>query len=497
MKDALDLVEFANGPVESRWGGLRAEMGHPAPFHLKILGVGNEQWGGTYFERYVVFEKALKERHPDLRIVSTSGPGVDDGNWNFAWGKFRGGVHADIVDEHYYRPPAWFLQNEARYDRQDRSGPRVFAGEFAAHRRDRKSALDAAIHEAAFMTGLLRNADLVVMSSYAPLFAREGFTQWRPDLIYFDATRAMPTPSYHVQAMFGRNRPGRILPMQVEGNTGSTPTGGRVGVGTWATQAEFKDVVVRKGDQVLYNSAETGEKGWKYESGKWAVADGVLAQSAGDEPAVALVGDPAWKDYTLSLKARKTGGNEGFLIPEAAGGDEKDGGTSGVVATPSTPLEIAGINTPHVPGRIETGRWYDVRAEVFRHGRALFSGQRGGPSCEAARTAADPHRRGDQPGPSRDHRARLEPRRCGGGELVVATPGLERRWPRDRFGAHLRQPERCQHPGRAWGRRGLARGTPGGEGHRALRPAGPGRTRSCGFRQGAETSTRIRQTIRI
>ncbi|MFO1489621.1 MAG: alpha-L-arabinofuranosidase C-terminal domain-containing protein [Kiritimatiellia bacterium] len=351
--------------MESRWGGLRAEMGHPAPFHLKILGVGNEQWGGTYFERYVVFEKALKERHPDLRIVSTSGPGVDDGNWNFAWGKFRGGVHADIVDEHYYRPPAWFLQNEARYDRQDRSGPRVFAGEFAAHRRDRKSALDAAIHEAAFMTGLLRNADLVVMSSYAPLFARAGFTQWTPDLIFFDETRAMPTPSYHVQAMFGRNRPGRILPMQVEGNTGSTPTGGRVGVGTWATQAEFKDVVVRKGDQVLYNSAETGEKGWKYESGKWAVADGVLAQSAGDEPAVALVGDPAWKDYTLSLKARKTGGNEGFLILfEATGGDEKGWWNIGGWGNTEHALEIAGISTPHVPGKIETGRWYDIRVEV-------------------------------------------------------------------------------------------------------------------------------------
>jgi alpha-N-arabinofuranosidase len=217
VQDALDLIEFANGPATSAWGAKRAAMGHPEPFNLKFIGVGNEQWGDDYFARYQIFTAALRAKYPKIKIVTGAGPGVDDKSWQFAWEKFRSGTAADIVDEHYYRLPQWFLENATRYDRQDRSGPRVFAGEFAAHEPDRRSTLRAAMSEAAFITGLVRNSDLVTMSSFAPLFAREGAYQWRPDLIWFDNTRVYGTGSYYVQLLYSRNRPDAVLPTQVEG----------------------------------------------------------------------------------------------------------------------------------------------------------------------------------------------------------------------------------------------------------------------------------------
>jgi alpha-L-arabinofuranosidase len=224
VQDALDLIEFANGAATSPWGARRAAMGHPQPFNLKFLGVGNEQWGEDYFARHRVFQAALKAKHPEIQLVTSAGPGVDDSFWKLAWDQFRSGTPADIVDEHYYRPPQWFLENATRYDAQDRNGPRIFAGEFAAHDgRQRRASLRAAIAEAAFMTGLVRNSDLVVMSSYAPLFAKTGASQWAPDLIWFDNTRVYGTPSYYVQELFSRNRPDVVLPVSVEGPPVSLP----------------------------------------------------------------------------------------------------------------------------------------------------------------------------------------------------------------------------------------------------------------------------------
>jgi alpha-L-arabinofuranosidase len=219
VQDALDLIEFANGELTTTWGAKRAALGHPAPFNLKLIGVGNEQWGEQYFERYSIFYKAIKAKYPGIRIVTGAGPGVDGGEldrWKLAWDKFKNGTPADLVDEHYYRPPQWFLDNAARYDTQDRYGPKVFAGEFAAHDRNRRNTLRAALAEAAFMTGLVRNSDAVAMSSYAPLFAKAGAFQWAPDLIWFDNTRVYGSPSYYVQALFAKNRPDVALPITVE-----------------------------------------------------------------------------------------------------------------------------------------------------------------------------------------------------------------------------------------------------------------------------------------
>jgi len=367
VQDALDLVEFANGPADSTWGSVRAGMGHPEPFNLRYLGIGNEQWGEEYFERYQVFHDALKSKHPEIMLITTSGPGVDDRWWRLAWDKFRSGTPAEIVDEHYYRPPQWFLDNAGRYDGYDRSGPKVFAGEFAAHDTGRPNNLRCAVAEAAFMTGLLRNAEVVVMSAYAPLLAKGGSTQWRPDLIWFDNTRVYGTPSYHVQALFSRNRPDVVLPVRVTQPAPVAATGaGRVGVGTWNTQAEFKDIrVTRQGKTLFESDFASGLQGWETLRGAWEERDGALRQSSEANDVRALAGDSSWTDYTYSLKARKTGGREGFLILfQVADDGTRSWWNLGGWGNTAHALDGPGLPDTRVPGRIETNRWYDIRIEL-------------------------------------------------------------------------------------------------------------------------------------
>ena len=222
VQDALDLIEFANGPVSSRWGGLRAQMGHPAPFNLKMIGIGNEQWGPRYLERYKRFAEALKKAHPEVALVSSAGPSSAGKEFEYLWTNLRQ-LKAEIIDEHYYMPPAWFLTNVHRYDNYDRNGPKVFAGEYAAQtsgvaRPDNRNNWEAAIAEAAFITGLERNADVVTMASYAPLLAHVDAWQWTPNLIWFDNLRSYGTPNYYVQKMYAANRGTRVVPIDVGGS---------------------------------------------------------------------------------------------------------------------------------------------------------------------------------------------------------------------------------------------------------------------------------------
>lgn len=221
VQDALDLIEFANGPVTSTWGAKRAGMGHPKPFHLKLLGVGNEQWGPPYIERYTVFAKALKAKHPEVALVASAGPAPEDERFHHLWPKLRE-LNADIIDEHCYATPDWFLDNSARYDRYDRTGPKVFMGEYAAQSvktvsPDNRNNWECALAEAAYLTGLERNGDVVTLSSYAPLFGHEDRWQWRPNLIWMDNLRVYGTPSYYVQQLFSRNRGDHLLPVRLEG----------------------------------------------------------------------------------------------------------------------------------------------------------------------------------------------------------------------------------------------------------------------------------------
>ena len=224
IQDALDLIEFANGGPETLWGRKRAEMGHARPFQMKYLGIGNEQWGPQYIERYAQFAKALKAAYPEIQLISSAGPGPADDKFEFAWPKLRE-LQAQIVDEHCYARPDWFLDNTTRYDLYDRTGPKVFMGEYAAQSvktvsPDNRNTWECALAEAAYMIGLERNADVVVMSSYAPLSAHVDAWQWTPNLIWFDNLRAYGTPNYYVQQLFARNRGDRLIPVQVIG----TPT---------------------------------------------------------------------------------------------------------------------------------------------------------------------------------------------------------------------------------------------------------------------------------
>ncbi|HET7626340.1 MAG TPA: alpha-L-arabinofuranosidase C-terminal domain-containing protein, partial [Verrucomicrobiae bacterium] len=220
IQDALDLIEFANGPATSEWGAKRAAMGHPEPFHMKMLGVGNEQWGPQYLERYPIFAKAIKAKYPDIQLVSDAGPSPADDRFEFLWPKLKQ-MHADIVDQHCYANPLWFLANTHRYDDYDRNGPKVFMGEYAAQSvaiasPDNKNNLECALAEAAYMTGLERNADVVRMASYAPLFAHVDAWQWTPDLIWANNLHVYGTPNYYVQKLFSLNRGDEVLPVKLE-----------------------------------------------------------------------------------------------------------------------------------------------------------------------------------------------------------------------------------------------------------------------------------------
>ena len=202
IQDALDLIEFANGSVDTEWGKLRAEMGHPEPFNLKFIGIGNEQWGPEYPEHLEPFIKAIRAAYPEILIVGSSGPNSEGDQFDFLWPEMKR-LGADLVDEHFYRPEAWFLAQGARYDNYDRKGPKVFAGEYACHGAGKKwNHFEASLLEAAFMTTIERNADIVHMATYAPLFAHIEGWQWRPDLIWFDNLRSMKSCSWYVQRLY-------------------------------------------------------------------------------------------------------------------------------------------------------------------------------------------------------------------------------------------------------------------------------------------------------
>ena len=211
IQDALDLIEFANGAVDTPWGKIRADMGHPAPFNLKLIGIGNEQWGKEYPEHLEPFVKAIRKKYPDIKIVGSSGPNSEGEQFDYLWPEMKR-LKADLVDEHFYRPEAWFLSQGARYDNYDRKGPKVFAGEYACHGKGKKwNHFHASLLEAAFMTGLERNADVVHMATYAPLFAHVEGWQWRPDMIWFDNLNSVRTVSYYVQQLFATHKGTNVL----------------------------------------------------------------------------------------------------------------------------------------------------------------------------------------------------------------------------------------------------------------------------------------------
>lgn len=229
VQDALDLIEFANGDVTTTWGKLRADMGHPAPFNLKYLGIGNEQWGPEYPERLEVFVKALRKAHPEIKLVGSSGPDPDGEKFDYLWPEMNR-LGADLVDEHFYRPVDFFKKAATRYDNYPRKGAKVFAGEYACHEDGKAwNHYYAALMEAAFMTGLERNADIVHMATYAPLFAHVEGWQWRPDMIWFDNLKTVRTCSYYVQQLYSVYKGTNVMPLTM-GNQPVTGAEGQEGL---------------------------------------------------------------------------------------------------------------------------------------------------------------------------------------------------------------------------------------------------------------------------
>ncbi|MCB0630931.1 MAG: alpha-L-arabinofuranosidase C-terminal domain-containing protein [Saprospiraceae bacterium] len=266
IQDALDLIEFANGSFISGWGKVRADMGHPEPFNLKYIGVGNEQWGPEYIKRYKAFEAAIKAEYPDMVIVSGSGPFPDGEFFEYGMEELTK-LNAEIVDEHYYRPPQWFQEHADRYDHYDRKGPKIFAGEYAAQSvaiasPDNKNNWECAMSEAAFMTGLERNADVVVMTSYAPLMAHAEGWQWTPDLIWFNNLEAYGTANYYVQKLFATNSGTDLLSITGKANK---PLIGQDGLYASAVKdAESGDLIIKlvnvKADATTVSIEVKGEK---------------------------------------------------------------------------------------------------------------------------------------------------------------------------------------------------------------------------------------------
>ena len=357
VQDALDAIDYANGPVTGKWGALRAKAGHPKPFGLKYMEIGNENGGPDYAARYPLFVKAIHAKYPDIKLITD------------VWGGVPKTAPVDIIDEHYYSNPDFFIQNADRYDSYDRKGPKVYVGEYAVTQGCGNGNLRGAVAEAAFMTGMERNSDIVVMSSYAPLFANVNAKNWNPDLIYFDGSDVCGTPSYYVQKLFSRNRPDTVVKSEltnVDDRRGTFPAGG-VGIGTWITQADFKDIKLTQDGKTLYESKDG--KGLKVESGRWDVVDGAIRQTSDAEGARAWIGDNSLSSYTLTLKARKVSGREGFLV-SVGRQDEKNylWWNIGGWGNSQQAIERSVDGSKSLIGRqleskVVPGRWYDIEVD--------------------------------------------------------------------------------------------------------------------------------------
>ena len=380
VQEALEEIEYATGDTHTKWGAQRARDGHPRPFKLTYVEIGNEDNLSNgmrdYEERFDRFDKAIKAKYPHLQTISTVPTNQ---------GGYRRTTKPDLIDDHFYMSIPDALRRAHMYDAYPRD-TKIFVGEWATRVGSPTPTHGAAVADAAFLTGLERNADLIRMSCYAPLFVNVNGTypqypggpsygggmQWGTDLIGYDVLNSYGSPSYFAQRMFNRNRGDVVLPVEISRYEESQPTArGAVGLGTWSTEAEFRDArVTQGGRELLASSFENGADGWRSASGSWQTRDGVYQQTSGATDVRSVAGDPNWTDYTYSVKARKTGGAEGFLVMFHVR-DNANWYWWNVGGWENTRHAIEksiggskSIISPEVPGHIETGRWYDLRVEV-------------------------------------------------------------------------------------------------------------------------------------
>jgi alpha-L-arabinofuranosidase len=358
VQDALDAIEYANGPENSVWGSIRAKNGHPKPFNLKYIEIGNENGQAPYAERWALMVKAIKAEYPEIKLIA-----------NVWAGSHPHEPKPEIVDEHYYDNPDWFIWSSNKYDSYDRKGPKIFIGEYAVTSNTGDGNLRGAIGEAAWMTGMERNSDIVIMGSYAPLLCNANHKAWPVNLINFDSYRWFGLPSYYVQKMFADNQGTVSLPVQVEKSPilKAPYSSGCIGLGTWNNSAEFKDLkVVSPDGKILYeNDFSNNIDSWrKIGMGEWSVQDGVLRQSAIAPNITAFVGDTTWTDYTITLKARKLTGENGFQIYfRNSSIRERIRWDLGGYGNSVNLLDI-GMTSASMPADIEPDRWYDIRIAI-------------------------------------------------------------------------------------------------------------------------------------
>jgi alpha-L-arabinofuranosidase len=403
VQDALDLVEFCKGDETTKWGAIRIAMGHKEPFPLTYIGIGNEQWSNEYYEHYQAFKDAFAqaaeenpELYGDILLIVANGPSATD---QFAWNKIKlyGSDFAGLVDEHYYCTPSWFLTNTTRYDSYDRENTQVFLGEYAA----KSNNMEAALAEAAYMTGLEHNGDIVKLASYAPLLCSATSYQWLPDMIYFQNDTLWKSANYYVQKLFSNNLSDKALTSTLTKTSVSesgSQLSGKIGAGTWMTSATFDNIKVVNNDtkEVLYSDDfSTDNSGNFYQTGgTWAVKDGVLVQTGIANPANTITGDAlffgdtGWTNYTVTMTATKLSGSEGFLIPFAVT-DENNyyhWNIGGWTNTVSCLEQISGgVKSGQIAGtvtscRVETGRAYELQivvkdnsVECYLDGKALIN----------------------------------------------------------------------------------------------------------------------------
>ena len=367
IQDTLDAIEYATGPVTSKWGAVRAKNGHPQPFPLKYIEIGNEQQGARYGQRVADFYKAIKATYPQMKVALSS----------WIAGLDRRAIEAvgpiDIIDEHAYKALNWSIENFDSFASYKREAWELYIGEFATNAGVGRGNWAAAIGDAAYMMSVEKNTDLVKMASYAPLLENVNHRDWEVNMIHFDSSRVFPRATYYVQKLFAEHLPSVSLKTAVEYTPNSDRAiDGRVGVGTWNTAAEFRDIRIERGGKIVYQSDfSTGTRGWSSPAqtaqggrGTWAAQDGGFRQSS-NAIAFAFLDASNAADTTITLRARKISGAEGFLVfGGAVDGRRVQWNIAGWGNTQSAIQASDAIVGRAVRGGIETGRWYDLRLEV-------------------------------------------------------------------------------------------------------------------------------------
>ncbi|HWR36214.1 MAG TPA: alpha-L-arabinofuranosidase C-terminal domain-containing protein [Clostridia bacterium] len=372
IQDTLDAIEYAIGPVDSKWGSVRAKNGHPKPFPLKYVEVGNEQQGARYGERVAKFYEVIKAKYPQISIALSSWiAGIDRAAINAA-GKI------DIVDEHAYKPLHWPVENFDSFAKYKREGWDLYIGEFATNGGVGRGNLLAALNDSAYMMSMEKNSDLVKMGSYAPLLENVNKPNWEVNLIHFDSSRVYGRASYHAAKLFAENRPDVNLATSVEYQSSVTkPITGRIGVGTFDTSAEFRNIRVEKNGQLAFQSDfSKGAEGWTAKDGSWIAENGAYRQKD-RATAWSYFGDKDWSDITLSLQARKVAGAEGFAVSVGYADDRRVQWNVGGWGNRQYAIQAGtGVIGKVHKGSVEEGRWYDLKVEVKgRTVRCYLDGQ--------------------------------------------------------------------------------------------------------------------------